>query len=120
MVVGFPLFTSLALEVQTSAHGAVVIAVLPAATAVAAVAGGRAPEPRRSGSPRAPGCVAVLAFLVTSGASGTPPAGDLFLLAAVVLCAIGYAEGGALGRELGGARDDLLGAAARRARSPPR
>ena len=37
VVVGFPLLTSLALEVQTAAHGAVVIAILPAATAVAAV-----------------------------------------------------------------------------------
>ncbi|HEX7299824.1 MAG TPA: EamA family transporter, partial [Solirubrobacteraceae bacterium] len=38
VVVGFPLLTSLALEVETAAHGAVVIAILPAATAVAAVA----------------------------------------------------------------------------------
>src|SRR5690242_219162 len=37
VVVGFPLFTSLALQTQTAAHGAVVIAFLPAATAVAAV-----------------------------------------------------------------------------------
>src|SRR3954464_747040 len=37
VIVGFPLLTSLALEVQTAAHGAVVIAILPAATAVAAV-----------------------------------------------------------------------------------
>ncbi|MBM7489519.1 drug/metabolite transporter (DMT)-like permease [Micromonospora luteifusca] len=37
VVVGFPLFTSLALTTQTSAHGAVVITVLPAMTAVFAV-----------------------------------------------------------------------------------
>src|SRR4051794_40138216 len=37
VVVGFPLFSSLALEGETAAHGAVVIAFLPAATAVAAV-----------------------------------------------------------------------------------
>ena len=45
VVVGFPLFTSLALTTQTSAHGAVVITVLPAMTAVFAVlrAGERPP-----------------------------------------------------------------------------
>lgn len=37
VVAGFPLFTSLALTSQTAAHGAVVIALLPAMTAVLAV-----------------------------------------------------------------------------------
>ena len=37
VVIGFPLFTALALQDLTSAHGAVMIAVIPAATAVAAV-----------------------------------------------------------------------------------
>jgi drug/metabolite transporter (DMT)-like permease len=35
---------------------------------------------------------------------GALTAADLFLLVAVVLCGLGYAEGGALARELGGAR----------------
>ncbi|MFD0596918.1 EamA family transporter [Catellatospora coxensis] len=45
VVVGFPLFTSLALTTQTSAHGAVVNTVLPAMTAIFAVlrAGERPP-----------------------------------------------------------------------------
>jgi drug/metabolite transporter (DMT)-like permease len=43
----------------------------------------------------------VLAFVATQGVAG-PQIGDAFLLAAVVLCAIGYAEGGALSRTLGG------------------
>ncbi|MFD0596917.1 hypothetical protein ACFQZ4_35525 [Catellatospora coxensis] len=43
--------------------------------------------------------------MVTSGAvRGALTVADLFLLAAVVLCGLGYAEGGALSRELGGAR----------------
>jgi drug/metabolite transporter (DMT)-like permease len=101
VVVGFPLLTSLALEVQTAAHGAVVIAILPAATAVAAV--GRAHEhPSRAfWLAASAGLVAVLAFVITQGVGGVR-AGDLFLLGAVVLCAIGYAEGGALSRTLGG------------------
>ncbi|MGK5522678.1 DMT family transporter [Micromonospora sp. URMC 107] len=105
VVVGFPLFTSLALIAQTSAHGAVVITVLPAMTAVFAVlrAGERPPPLFWVAS--AGGLLAVLAFLGASGAvrgALSPP--DLFLPAAVVLCGLGYAEGGALARELGGAR----------------
>ena len=37
VVVGFPLLSSIALETTGSAHGAIVVALLPAATAVAAV-----------------------------------------------------------------------------------
>lgn len=105
VVVGFPLFTSLALVTQTSAHGAVVIAVLPAMTAVFAVlrAGERPPPLFWVAS--AGGLLAVLTFLGASGAvHGSLSLADLFLLAAVMLCALGYAEGGALARELGGAR----------------
>jgi drug/metabolite transporter (DMT)-like permease len=105
VVVGFPLFTSLALITQTSAHGAVVITVLPAMTAVFAVlrAGERPPPLFWVAS--AGGLLAVLTFLFVSGAvQGALSRADLFLLAAVVLCGLGYAEGGALARELGGAR----------------
>ncbi|MFG3556998.1 DMT family transporter [Micromonospora sp. NPDC047557] len=105
VVVGFPLFTSLALLTQTSAHGAVVIAALPAMTAVFAVlrAGERPPPLFWVASTG--GLLAVLAFLGAGGAvPGTLTLPDLFLLTAVVLCGLGYAEGGALARELGGAR----------------
>lgn len=105
VVVGFPLFTSLALTTQTAAHGAVVVTILPASTAVFAVL-------RAGERPRWPfwlasfaGVAAVLSFLIMAGAvHGALTRADLFLLAAVVLCALGYAEGGALARELGGAR----------------
>ncbi|AVT29277.1 EamA family transporter [Plantactinospora sp. BC1] len=105
VVVGFPLCTSLALVTQTSAHGAVVITVLPAMTAVFAVLrAGERPPPLFWLASTA-GLLAVLAFLVASGAvHGALSPADLLLLAAVVLCGLGYAEGGALARELGGAR----------------
>jgi drug/metabolite transporter (DMT)-like permease len=105
VVVGFPLFTSLALTVQTSAHGAVVIAVLPAITAVFAASRAGERPPALFWAASAGGLAAVLAFLVAGGAvRGALSGADLFLLAAVVLCGLGYAEGGALARELGGAR----------------
>ena len=106
VVVGFPLLTSLALQVQSASHAAVVIAVLPAATAVfAVVRGHERPRPAFWVAVGA-GVVAVLAFVLT--AAGRPVdavgAGDALLLAAVVLCAAGYAEGALLSRTLGGPR----------------
>ncbi|WP_238436282.1 MULTISPECIES: DMT family transporter [unclassified Frankia] len=105
VVFGFPLLTSLALTSQTAAHAAVVIAVLPACTAVFAVLRGRERPPPLFWAAALAGLVAVLAFLVASGAvsGGLGPA-DLALLGAVGLCGLGYAEGGRLARELGGAR----------------
>ncbi|MFB9903798.1 DMT family transporter [Allokutzneria oryzae] len=105
VVVGFPLFTSLALATQTASHGAVVIALLPAATAVFAVLrAGERPSALfwlASGG----GMVAVVAFVaVSGGVGGGFEAADLLLLASVLVCGMGYAEGGALSRQLGGAR----------------
>lgn len=103
VVVGFPLLSSLALQTADSAHGAVVIALLPAATALAAVArAGERPGPVFWVAALA-GLGVVLAFVLAE-AGGTPTPADLLLLAATAVCAVGYAEGGALARELGGAR----------------
>ncbi|MBU2665082.1 DMT family transporter [Actinoplanes bogorensis] len=105
VVVGFPLFTSLALTTQTSAHGAVVVTVLPAMTAIFAVLRAGERPSRLFWLASAAGLTAVLTFLVVTGAAaGAFEIADLFLLVAVVLCGLGYAEGGALSRELGGAR----------------
>ena len=104
VVVGFPLFTSLALEAQTASHGAVVIAFLPAATAVAAVARAGERPSRRFWLASGAGLVAVLVFIAASegdALSSGPQTGDLYLLVATALCAVGYAEGGALSRTLG-------------------
>ncbi|MDG4825451.1 DMT family transporter [Asanoa sp. WMMD1127] len=105
VVAGFPLFTSLALLTQTASHGAVVVAVLPAMTAVFAVLRAGERPPPLFWLAGAGGLVAVLAFLAASGTvHGGLNHADLFLLTAVTLCGLGYAEGGALAKELGGAR----------------
>jgi drug/metabolite transporter (DMT)-like permease len=103
VVFGFPLLSALALRSLTSAHSAVIVGLLPAATAAMAVA--RAGERPSAGFWLASGAglVAVLAFAATQGA-GAPSGADLLVLGAVALGAVGYAEGGALARELGGAR----------------
>ena len=101
VVLGFPLLSAVALQELTAAHGAVIVGLLPAATAVMAVV--RAGERPSGGfwAASIAGLVAVVAFAASQGA-GLPTTADLLVLAAVVVCAVGYAEGGALARELGG------------------
>nr|WP_216363642.1 DMT family transporter [Subtercola boreus] len=102
VVAGFPLLTSFAMHSAPASHGAVVIGVLPAATAVVAVLRGGERPTRRFWIASLAGLAAVVVFVAVSGGgfSGLQPS-DLLLLAAVVLAAIGYAEGALLARELG-------------------
>ena len=100
-VVGFPIFTALALRGVGAAHGAVLVGLLPAATAVVAVLrAGERPRPACWLTAIA-GAAAVLAFAAVRGA-GAPRPADLLLLAAVACAAVAYAEGGALAREMPG------------------
>lgn len=101
VVVGFPLFSSLAMREVPAGHGAIVIGLLPLATAVfAAWFGSERPSPAFWLSALA-GSALVIAFALWQGAGGLQHA-DWYLFAAVLLGALGYAEGGKLSRELGG------------------
>jgi drug/metabolite transporter (DMT)-like permease len=101
VVVGFPLLTAMALRHVTAAHSIVFIGLLPLATAVFAVLrGGERPRPLFwlfSGL----GSSLVAAFALTQGLTAAP-IGDALMLGAVVVCGLGYAEGGKLSRTLGG------------------
>ena len=102
VVVGFPLLTSFALTATPASHGAVVIALLPAATATAAVLRGRERPPLRFWLITGMGSLAAIGFAsMQSGGFGQLHWADVLLLGAVVAAAIGYAEGGLLARELG-------------------
>lgn len=101
VVAGFPLLTSYALTVAPASHGAVVIALLPAATAVAAVLRAGERPGWRFWLLTAAGAVAATVFAVIGGGWGGFHWSDLLLLGAVVAAAIGYAEGALLARELG-------------------
>ncbi|MEO7234271.1 MAG: DMT family transporter [Lapillicoccus sp.] len=102
VVLGFPLFTSYALTTVPAAHGAMVIALLPAATAVAAVVRGHEHPPRPFWVAAAAGAVAAVVFASLQGGDvGRLQWADLLLFGAVVAAAVGYAEGGLLARELG-------------------
>ncbi|WP_043642542.1 DMT family transporter [Nocardioides alkalitolerans] len=102
VVVGFPMLTSYALVSAPAAHGAVVIAVLPAATAVMAVLRGRERPPGRFWLAAGAGTLAAVVFASAQGGGvGRLHVADLLLLGAVLAAAVGYAEGGLLSRELG-------------------
>ena len=102
VVAGFPLLTSFALTQVSAGHGAVVIAVLPAATAVMTAVRGHERPPLAFWLAAAAGALAALVFAsLQSGGLGSLHWADVLLFAAVVLAAIGYAEGGLLARELG-------------------
>jgi len=101
VVVGFPLLSAWALTQLPAAHAAVIVGLLPAATAVmAALRAGERPSPGFWLASLL-GLLAVLAFAAAAGAGRPQPADGLVLLA-VALGGLGYAEGGALARQLGG------------------
>lgn len=100
VVLGFPLFSALALRAVPASHGAVVVGLLPAATAaMATLRAGERPSPAFWASSLL-GLAAVVSFAAAMGA-GLPRPADGLLLLAVALGALGYAEGGALAREMG-------------------
>jgi drug/metabolite transporter (DMT)-like permease len=102
VVVGFPLLTSFALTTAPAGHGAVVIALLPAATATMAVLRGHERPPVRFWVVAGVGAVAAMGFASAQwGGPGHLRWSDALLLGAVVAAAVGYAEGGLLARELG-------------------
>jgi drug/metabolite transporter (DMT)-like permease len=102
VVVGFPLLTSYALTSTPASHGAVVIALLPAATAVVAVLRAGERPPTAFWLATAAGALVAVGFAAAgSGGLGSLHLADLLLFGAVVTAAIGYAEGGLLARELG-------------------
>lgn len=101
VVVGFPLLTALALQHITSAHSIVFIGLLPLATAIFGVLrGGERPKPMFwlfSGV----GAAVVAGFALVNSDGGSV-GGDLLMVAAILVCGLGYAEGATLSRRLGG------------------
>ena len=100
VVVGFPLLTALALQYVTSAHAIVFIGLLPLATAIFGVLrGGERPRPA-FWIFSAAGSLLVAGFALIQG-GGSSPIGDAYMLASIVVCGLGYAEGARLSRRLG-------------------
>ncbi|HJV74981.1 MAG TPA: DMT family transporter [Noviherbaspirillum sp.] len=101
VVVGFPVLSSIAMRYVPASHGAIVIGILPLATAlVGALRFGERPSAGFWAAALA-GSGIVIAFALWQG-GGSLHAADFALLGAVVAAAIGYAEGGRLSQMMGG------------------
>ncbi|RWB06725.1 MAG: DMT family transporter [Mesorhizobium sp.] len=101
VVVGFPLLTALALKHVTTAHSIIFVGLLPLATAIFGVLrGGDRPRPA-FWLFSCIGSALVAGFALTQGVMASP-VGDGLMLAAIIACGLGYAEGAALSRKLGG------------------
>lgn len=101
VIIGFPVSSAWAMQHVDASHGAVLMGILPLATAIAAfLRVGERPGGRFWISSIA-GSATVAAFSLSSG-SGEIEAADGALLLGVALAALGYAEGGRLAREIGG------------------
>ena len=99
VVIGFPLLTALALQHVSSAHSIVFIGLLPMSTALFAVI-------RGGERPRCAfwvfstiGCLLVMGFALIQSAT-VSLTGDLLMLAATLVCGLGYAEGAMLSRPI--------------------
>lgn len=101
VVVGFPLLTAIALQEISAARSLVFVGLLPLSTALFGVMRGG----ERPGAMfwlfalMGAGCVAGFALLHDGAFS---PVGDALMVAAVIVCGLGYAEGAVLTRQMGG------------------
>lgn len=106
VVFGFPLFTTLGMTTVSASHGAVVVGLLPLATAVAGVLVSDERPPAAFWIVAVTGTALTVAFVLrqSGGAAAAIGMGHLYLLAAVACAGIGYAVGGQLAKALGGWR----------------
>ena len=97
------LLTALALRHASSAHTIVFLGLLPLSTAVFGVLrGGERPRPAFWLFSLL-GSACVVGYAVRNGIEASLQA-DLLMLAAIVVCGLGYAEGGRLARHLAAGR----------------
>ncbi|MFV5191789.1 DMT family transporter [Acinetobacter courvalinii] len=102
VVVGFPLFTALALQYVSAAHTIVFVGLLPLATAIFGVLRGGERPNLAFWLFAILGGVLVFGFMVFQTGAWSFGYGDVFMLCAILLCGFGYAEGGQLSKYLGG------------------
>ncbi|WP_052351856.1 DMT family transporter [Deinococcus pimensis] len=100
VVIGYPLLTTIALRHVPATHAAVVVGLLPAATAMFAVLTGGERLPRRFWLCALAGVLVVTFFALSQGVRSLQSA-DLLLLAAVLLSAYGTVQGTRVAREIG-------------------
>jgi drug/metabolite transporter (DMT)-like permease len=100
-IIGFPLFTSIALRTLPASHGALLVGVLPLVTALYSALRGHERPSTGFWLMALLGSALVIGYALVQGGGGLLSA-DLLVFAAVASAAVGYAEGGRLSRSLGG------------------
>lgn len=100
VVIGFPLLSAWAMHYVDASHGAVMLGVLPLATAVAGAILARERPSTGFWAFALLGAVLVSGFSVIKG-EGDVRFADLALVGAVVAAAVGYTQGARLARTLG-------------------
>lgn len=101
VVIGFPFFTSWAMQHVSATHGGVVVGVLPLFTAIVATVIGQDKPSISFWIVAALGSVLVMTYTFRHSSGGVVIA-DLALLAAIASAAIGYAIGARVSKEIGG------------------
>ena len=101
LAVGYPFFVALALERVPAAHGAVVVGLAPAATAIISVVRTGERPPWRFWIGCGAGVLAVATFAIYQG-GGRIELADGWLVAAMLSVGFAYVEGGRVARDFGG------------------
>ena len=102
VVIGFPLFTALALQYMNAAHSIVFVSLLPLATAIFAVLRGGEKPNQFFWIFAVLGSAVVFAYMFFISGDTSLGIGDFYMLMAIIFCGFGYAEGGVLSRTIGG------------------
>lgn len=100
-VIGFPWLTSIALRSLPASHGAVLVGILPLATALVSALRGIDKPSLGFWLTALTGSAIVIAFALRQS-GGSFHQADLLMFGAVAAAAVGYAEGGKLAQSMGG------------------
>lgn len=101
VIIGFPVFSSWAMQYVPASHGGVVAGILPLTTTVVGVIIGHERPSIGFWLTSIIGSVLVIAYALLQG-SGKLHVADIALLGAILSAAIGYAVGAKLSKQLGG------------------
>lgn len=99
VVVGFPVFTGLAMQWVAASHGILFVGLIPLATCLVGAALGTVRPRRPFWLWAAVGAISVAAYAIFQGGGDFGPA-DLLMVGAIVVTGIGYAEGARLSHHM--------------------
>ena len=101
VIVAFPVFSAWSMKTVPASHGAVVNGLQPLCVAIYAAWLSHERPSKMFWASALAGSAIVVVFALQAG-GGTPQTGDLLMLVAVGIGALGYAEGARLAKQMGG------------------